>query len=102
MRKPFLRRIGASPSGKAPDFDSGIRRFESSRPSQSPSGFYPVKRLSRWVGKRSAISWLLLTFVRDQRAERRGGAPLWAENSAKVWLRLFGACRRVQVMRSYP
>src|SRR5271165_5073932 len=28
------RRIGASPSGKAADFDSAIRRFESSRPSQ--------------------------------------------------------------------
>lgn len=27
-------RVGASPSGKAPDFDSGIRRFESCRPSQ--------------------------------------------------------------------
>src|SRR5512146_35614 len=27
--------FGASPSGKAPDFDSGIRRFESFRPSQS-------------------------------------------------------------------
>jgi hypothetical protein len=27
-------RIGASPSGKAADFDSAIRRFESSRPSQ--------------------------------------------------------------------
>ena len=26
--------IGASPSGKAVDFDSTIRRFESSRPSQ--------------------------------------------------------------------
>jgi hypothetical protein len=25
---------GASPSGKAPDFDSGIRRFDPSRPSQ--------------------------------------------------------------------
>jgi hypothetical protein len=29
-----LWRIGASPSGKAADFDSAIRRFESSRPSQ--------------------------------------------------------------------
>ncbi len=29
------RRIGASPSGKATDFDSVIRRFESSRPSQT-------------------------------------------------------------------
>lgn len=26
---------GASPSGKAPDFDSGIRRFESYRPNQN-------------------------------------------------------------------
>lgn len=34
----FRRRsadTGASPSGKAPDFDSGMRRFESCRPSQS-------------------------------------------------------------------
>src|SRR5207249_2002359 len=29
------RSIGASPSGKAVDFDSTIRRFESSRPSQA-------------------------------------------------------------------
>src|SRR5690349_8271110 len=29
--------IGASPSGKAVDFDSTIRRFESSRPSQALS-----------------------------------------------------------------
>ena len=27
--------IGASPSGKAADFDSAIRRFDPSRPSQS-------------------------------------------------------------------
>ena len=27
--------IGMSPSGKAPDFDSGIRRFESGHPSQN-------------------------------------------------------------------
>ena len=26
--------IGMSPSGKAPDFDSGIRRFKSCHPSQ--------------------------------------------------------------------
>ena len=31
----FLRAVGASPSGKAADFDSAIRRFESSRPSQA-------------------------------------------------------------------
>ena len=35
----FLFRIGASPSGKARDFDSLIRWFESSRPSQF-STFY--------------------------------------------------------------
>src|SRR5271165_3050779 len=36
FRRPAwsARRIGASPSGKAADFDSAIRRFESSRPSQ--------------------------------------------------------------------
>ena len=28
-------KIGMSPSGKAPDFDSGIRRFESCHPSHS-------------------------------------------------------------------
>ena len=28
--------IGMSPSGKAPDFDSGIRRFESCHPSHDP------------------------------------------------------------------
>src|SRR5580658_6004302 len=32
--KRELPSLGASPSGKAPDFDSGIRRFESFRPSQ--------------------------------------------------------------------
>src|SRR5882724_6084066 len=31
----FQTAIGASPSGKAVDFDSTIRRFESSRPSQA-------------------------------------------------------------------
>lgn len=31
-RQNYLNRIGASPSGKAPVFGAGIRRFESSRP----------------------------------------------------------------------
>src|SRR4030088_1437832 len=34
--------IGASPSGKAVDFDSTMRRFESSRPSQAVRG--PFRR----------------------------------------------------------
>ena len=29
---PIVHPIGISPSGKAPDFDSGIRRFESCYP----------------------------------------------------------------------
>ena len=33
MRATF-HNIGMSPSGKAPDFDSGIRRFKSGHPSQ--------------------------------------------------------------------
>jgi hypothetical protein len=35
----FGRTHGASPSGKAPDFGSGIRRFESCRPSHYHKGF---------------------------------------------------------------
>ena len=31
--------IGMSPSGKAPDFDSGIRRFKSGHPSQKSENF---------------------------------------------------------------
>ena len=35
LRVPARARyIGMSPSGKAPDFDSGIRRFKSCHPSQ--------------------------------------------------------------------
>ena len=33
--RSVLRPIGASPSGKAADFDSAMRRFESSRPSHA-------------------------------------------------------------------
>ena len=38
--------IGMSPSGKAPDFDSGIRRFESGHPSQFTSIFDPLAQLA--------------------------------------------------------
>ena len=37
-RQEYQERIGAWPSGKAPVFGAGIRRFESSRPSTSRSG----------------------------------------------------------------
>ncbi len=37
-------KLGASPSGKAADFDSAIRRFESSRPSQAFPGFQTFGR----------------------------------------------------------
>jgi hypothetical protein len=39
MRTP----AGASPSGKAPAFDAGIRRFESCRPSQQLWLFYQAR-----------------------------------------------------------
>ena len=44
--------IGMSPSGKAPDFDSGIRRFESCHPSQINDPLaQPVEQLpfKQWV-----------------------------------------------------
>ena len=34
ISRPIINFIGVSPSGKAPDFDSGIRRFKSCHPSQ--------------------------------------------------------------------
>jgi hypothetical protein len=37
--------VGASTSGKSPDFGSGIRRFESYRPSQ----LNPAPRQGGWV-----------------------------------------------------
>ena len=44
-RFPEQSDLGASPSGKAPDFDSGIRRFESSRPSQcSPASQAEIRQ----------------------------------------------------------
>ena len=51
----FASRIGASPSGKAADFDSAMRRFESSRPSHfllQPSKRSGAAGLgpSRWLG----------------------------------------------------
>ena len=54
--------IGASPSGKAVDFDSTMRRFESSRPSQavgSPGCYFPVRespRHSRGLGWHAPVS----------------------------------------------
>ena len=40
---------GASPSGKAADFDSAIRRFESSRPSQKSSNLLIMLRIMVWL-----------------------------------------------------
>jgi hypothetical protein len=43
-RPPLSRQsIGASPSGKAVDFDSTMRRFESSRPSQQSNNSLKFK-----------------------------------------------------------
>jgi hypothetical protein len=46
-------RFGASPSGKAADFDSAIRRFESSRPSHAFSGLGDFAT----TGARARIPW---------------------------------------------
>ena len=45
--------IGMSPSGKAPDFDSGIRRFESCHPSQIQYG-----SLAQLVEQRPFKAWV--------------------------------------------
>ena len=42
-------KIGMSPSGKAPDFDSGIRRFESCHPSHNI--IYDYKWFASSVGR---------------------------------------------------
>jgi hypothetical protein len=48
LAAPLSRKlIGASPSGKAVDFDSTMRRFESSRPSQPVTQLKSVGRLFR-------------------------------------------------------
>jgi hypothetical protein len=46
-RQEFLLAFGESPSGKAPDFDSGIRRFDPYLPSQIFAGL--KSRLQRPV-----------------------------------------------------
>ena len=53
--------VGASPSGKAPDFDSGIRRFDPFRPSQPT--------LLRSFG------WLTPLKISDAAGQRRLSAP---------------------------
>ena len=53
MRLPGARRAtgdGASPSGKAPGFGPGIRRFESCRPSQLESRRSMTKALKIFTG----------------------------------------------------
>src|SRR4051794_17046115 len=67
-------RIGASPSGKAPDFDSGMRRFESSRPSYPMredirvlcSAYVQQLTIHETDGFRDA-SWALLAFNLDRK-----------------------------------
>ena len=47
--------IGMSPSGKAPDFDSGIRRFESCHPSQVKEKYGSLAQL---VEQRPFKAWV--------------------------------------------
>jgi hypothetical protein len=53
-RSMFGSGFGASPSGKAPDFGSGIRRFESCRPSQLGNHQRLARFLSNCQGLRQA------------------------------------------------
>jgi hypothetical protein len=48
--------FGASPSGKAADFDSAIRRFESSRPSQPYYPFTPMAERARKSASRRDLA----------------------------------------------
>ena len=58
--------IGASPSGKAPDFDSGIPRFESWRPSHRDLG-----PRFRWDGRFSKLAYAR----KENLASSNPGAP---------------------------
>lgn len=56
----MLSPAGASPSGKAPDFESGIRRFESSRPNSVPRREAPKLRPARLPAVvLVAVAWVL-------------------------------------------
>ena len=50
-------KIGMSPSGKAPDFDSGIRRFESCHPSHIQS-YIEFGSLAQLVEQRPFKAWV--------------------------------------------
>jgi hypothetical protein len=52
--------VGASPSGKAADFDSAIRRFESSRPSQLSPSPYKLSAILRREGRHLGLPTRLL------------------------------------------
>ena len=54
---------GMSPSGKAPDFDSGIRRFKSGHPSQHKGDAFA-----------SPLCWLGSVFVEHLRLRKCVGA----------------------------
>ena len=76
--------IGMSPSGKAPDFDSGIRRFKSCHPSHDPlaqlAEQLPFKQwvwssnLQRVTKKADTPTGYLLFYVERRRFERLNAA----------------------------
>ena len=87
--------IGASPSGKAGDFDSPMRRFESSRPSQAVRGSEKALPI---VAERPANSGLLQFGVPSLGSRFPG---MRAEFGESLWLtpRIFpfsGDCGRRQ------
>ena len=70
-----IKSVGMSPSGKAPDFDSGIRRFESCHPCHCEPLAQSVEHLTFNQGvPRSSRGWLTI-FPRSML--RHAGVTQW-------------------------
>jgi hypothetical protein len=64
---PGSSAVGASPSGKAVDFDSTMRRFESSRPSQAVT---QLKMVCNQVAERLPNKGFLALFAMSPGAKK--------------------------------
>ena len=112
MRATF-HNIGMSPSGKAPDFDSGIRRFKSGHPSQNDPlaqsvehrpfkagvlGSSPRRVTKNWRYPSGISSSLLKRWDSKARPEQREGK----KQSGGLFLRAWESPRRVTRKQRYP
>ena len=105
--------IGMSPSGKAPDFDSGIRRFKSGHPSQHDPLAQLAEQLpfKQWVRgsnprrvtktlKALGLSGFFVSSLISTRptaetsiSEKGSGSDLWQKSECK-WLKKVGNYRK--------